>query len=263
MIRQAAADWCFLKPEADRPAYYRRLRELGFDGVEMVAAVDRDAARAAGLELVTLSGPGMGDGLNHRGNHARLIPEIRAAIAEAQRERVANVIVFSGSRRGLDDETGIAACVEGLALLAPAAERAGVTLLFEALNTSDHADYHASRSAFAFAVVGRVASPALKVLYDLYHLHRMGDDAVADFRAHLPLIGHVHTAGAPKRDFPGPAQEIDYARLVRELTALGYRGYWGHEFYPGEDVFADLKRVRELFSAYAEETPSRQAAKSR
>jgi hydroxypyruvate isomerase len=251
MIRQAAADWCFLKECVDHAAYYRRLRELGFDGVEMVAPADRAAARAAGLELVTMSGPGMGDGLNHRANHAKLIPELREAIAEAARERIANVIVFSGTRRGLDDATGIAACVDGLAQVAPDAERAGVSLLFEALNTSDHGDYHASRSAFAFAVVERVGSPALRMLYDLYHLHRMGDDAVADFRRHLPLIGHVHTAGAPKRDFPGSAQEIDYARLVRELTALGYRGYWGHEFYPGADVFGDLGRVREMFSAYA------------
>lgn len=250
-LRQAAADWCYLKQGADPATHYRRLRELGFGGVEMVEPANRAAARAAGLELVTMSAPGMGDGLNHGANHAALIPGIRAAIAEAGRERIGNVIVFSGSQRGLDDATGIAACIDGLEPLAAEAERAGVTLLFEALNTHDHVDYHAHRSAFAFAVVRGVGSPALKVLYDLYHLHRMGDDALADFRTHLPLIGHIHTAGAPRRDFPGPEQQIDYARLVRGIQALGYRGWWGHEFVPRGEVFDELARVRQLFSGYA------------
>jgi hydroxypyruvate isomerase len=51
---------------------------------------------------------------------------------------------MSGNRRGRTEPEGIAACVEGLREIAPIAERHGVTLCLEMLNsTVDHADYDA------------------------------------------------------------------------------------------------------------------------
>ncbi len=254
-LRQSAADWCFLRQGMEPADLYRRMRAIGYTGVEMVERENRAAARAAGLELVTHGGPGMDDGLNRREHHPQLLEGIRAAIAEAAADRIANVIVFSGQARGLSDAAGIDACAEGLAALAPDAARAGITLLLEPLNVHDHPDQHAHRSAYGLAAVRRVASPSVKLLYDIYHLHRMGDDVLADVVGNLPWIGHIHIAGSPKRDFPGPMaagrQEIDYARLVSAIHAAGYAGYWGHEYVPGADPLDELGRSHALFASHA------------
>jgi hydroxypyruvate isomerase len=254
-LRHTAADWCFYRGDLAPAAYYRRLRELGFAGVEMVADDRLAVARDAGLEIVTASGPGMGDGLNRASNHPQLLDEIRSRLAYARRERIGNVIVFSGVQRELGDEAGIEACVAGLHAVAGDAERTGVTLLFEPLCRFDHADQHASRAAYGIEVVRRVAHPRVRLLYDIYHLHRMGDDPAKDIPRHLELIGHLHLAGAPKRDFPGPAQQIAYAPIVAAARAAGYAGWWGHEFVPGHDALAELGRARELFDGYARGQP--------
>jgi hydroxypyruvate isomerase len=204
-------------------------------------------ARKAGLELVDASGPGMTEGLNRLEHHAKLIPEIRAKIRECADNGIANLILFSGNRGGQHDEVGLANVGAGLRQVIGDAERAKVTLLFEVFNQNDHPDYQADRSAYAFALARAIGSPRLKVLYDLYHMHRQGERLVESVVSNLDLIGHLHIAGAPKRNFPGPGQEIDYAPIVRAIHAAGYRGYWGQEFVPGADPLDELKRAQALF----------------
>jgi hydroxypyruvate isomerase len=135
--------------------------------------------------------------------------------------------------------------------LVPHAERAGVTLVFEMLNTFNHADYEAADSRYGFDLVEAIGSPSVRVLYDIYHMHRMGEDVVADIANHVDLIAHLHVAGSPGRDYPGPEQEIDYARVVRDSLAAGYRGYWGQEWLGGDDPYRALGDAVSLFEAYA------------
>ena len=53
-----------------------------------------------------------------------------------------NLICFSGSRNGMDDETGLKNCEEGLKKILPLAEKNNVTLIMELLNSKvDHKDY--------------------------------------------------------------------------------------------------------------------------
>jgi len=245
--RLTAADWCFFPKGGDSAAYYRAIAAAGVRGVEMVPPERRADAKAAGLELVTLSAPGMQAGLNRLDEHAEFLPRLRTAIAETAAAGAANCIVFSGNRRGLGDDAGVHACVRGLSAVVADAERAGITLLFEVLNAFDHADYHADRGDFAFRVVRAVGSPRLRVLYDLYHMQRMGEALLPSVLANLPLIGHFHIAGSPRRDFPGADQPIDYPTIIHRVQDAGYVGWWGLEFRPtGEPVDEVARAVRHL-----------------
>ena len=250
-INLSAPDWCFFRDHLDADAYYRRLAEQGVTGVEMVDPRRWDAARRAGLAITNLPAPGMTRGLNRRELHAEILPEIREAIALAQANAIPAVIVFSGNREGLDDATGVANCVAGLRQLAPVAEAAGVTLLFEMLCAMNHPDYQADRSAFGFSVVRAVASPAVKALYDIYHMFRMGDDVLGDIVHHLDLIGHLHVAESPRRSIPVPGGEIPYATLVPAVLQAGYTGYWGLEFIPQGDPLAEIADASARFRAWA------------
>lgn len=56
-LRLSLADWCFRPPEAAAEAWFRQVRAMGYDGVELVPAERRQAALDAGLEIVSLAGP--------------------------------------------------------------------------------------------------------------------------------------------------------------------------------------------------------------
>ena len=177
-LKISAADWCFFRKTDDPAVYYAKLRASGCAAVEMAAVERWPAARAAGLDLLNLSGPGMCDGLNRMENRAKLTAEIAESIALAAANRVSQVIVFSGNRNGQDTREGFRNCRQALCELAPAASRAGVTLLFEMLNSIDHKDYQFGRTACGVSVVKGVGSPRVGILYDIYHAQIMEGDLI-------------------------------------------------------------------------------------
>ena len=99
-IKLSAADWCYLKPEDDPEDYYRKLKEMGYQGVEMAAPERWEAVKNVGLSLVNISGPGMQVGLNRKEKHAELLPEIEKFLETAQLQGMDHVIIFSGRRWG-------------------------------------------------------------------------------------------------------------------------------------------------------------------
>jgi hydroxypyruvate isomerase len=58
-------------------------------------------------------------------------------------------------------------------------------------------------------------------------------------RNFFPLIGHVQIASVPARQEPGSG-ELDDFRVLRELDALGYRGFVGCEYRPAQGTLAGL-----------------------
>lgn len=252
-LRQTAPDWCFFdKAKLPADAYYQALKAAGYAGVEMADEKHWPLLKAAGLELVTICAPGMDHGFSDPSTHATLVPKVIAAIELAKANRSPSVIVFSGNADGRSHAEGVANCIAGLKQVAAAAERAGVTLLLEVLCRHDHGDYQANNNRFAVEVIRGVGSPRVKILYDLYHMFKMGEDVQREVIAHLDLIGHLHVAGAPRRNFPGlaPGQEMDYSGIVRAIHAAGYRGWWGQEFLPDGDALDELRRARQLFDSF-------------
>ena len=251
MIKQSVAEWCYYQRGDNAIDYYQKLKQIGFSGVEMAPPEHWAAAKEAGLTLVNIGAPGKIKGLNHKENQAQLINEIRQLIQVAHQNQIEHIIIFAGNREGLPDEQGLKNCITAGKTLAKDAEMAGVVLALELFNTFDHPDYQADHPAFAFDFAKAVSSPAVKVLYDIYHMARMGENLLNDLLTNLEFIAHLHIAGCPNRDFPGDDQEIDYRSLVTAVHQAGYRGFWGHEFLPGEDRFGELKRVFQLFQSYA------------
>jgi hydroxypyruvate isomerase len=251
-LKLSAADWCYLKDDSAAPDYYRGLKALGVEGVEMAPRHRYQAVRDAGLQLINIIGHAIEVGLNRRENHPVVLGKIRESIEIARAEKLPHIIVFSGNRQNLPQDEGVRNCVEGLRQVADDAARANVTLLFEVLNSYDHADYDADNSRYAFDVVKQVASPSVKVLYDLYHMYRMGEDIERDVVENLKLIGHLHVAGSPKRNQLGDAQEIDYGKVVRAIVKAGYAGWWGLEFLPESgDALKEIGLSAELMRRYA------------
>jgi hydroxypyruvate isomerase len=218
---------------------------IGYAAVELADQEHWPVFREHGLAIAAVSGHrSIGDGLNRRQNHDRIEREITASLRLATQWDIANLIVFSGNREGLDDAAGAEITAEGLRRVAGAAEDAGVTLVLELLNSKvDHPDYQADRTAWGAEVVRLVGSPRVKLLYDIYHMQIMEGDIIRTIQTCAAAIGHYHTAGVPGRHEIGDGQELYYPAIVRAIQATGFAGYLGQEFIPAGDPVAALREA--------------------
>jgi hydroxypyruvate isomerase len=182
-------------------------------------------------------------GLNRRDLHDRLEDEIKANIP--------NLICFSGNRNGLDDQAGAEITAEGFARVAPAAENAGITLALELLNSKvDHPDYQADHTVWGVQVCRIVASPRVKLVYDVYHMQVMEGDIIRTIHSIKDHISYYHTAGNPGRNDLDEDQELFYPAILRAIKQTGHTGYVTHEFVPKGDPIVALKTAFDTSAKY-------------
>ena len=246
-IRQSVSWWCFdgkLEPEA----LVRACADIGYAAMELVGEEHWALVKDHGLGIASVGGhKSIVDGLNRRENHARIESEIIANLELAVKWGIPNLVCFSGSRKGLDDETGAEITAEGLHRLARHAESAGVTLVLELLNSKvDHPDYQCDHTAWGVQVVQQVNSPRVKLLYDIYHMQIMEGDIISTIRENHQHFAHYHTAGVPGRNEIDETQELYYPAIARAILETGYEGYLGQEFIPLGDPVTGLRRAFEL-----------------
>jgi hydroxypyruvate isomerase len=182
-------------------------------------------------------------GLNRPSEHDRFVRESERLLPRIAELGFPSMIVFSGNRGGMSDGEGIANCVKGLARIVPIAERVGVTVCMELLNSKvDHLDYQCDRTPWGVELVKRVGSPRFKLLYDIYHMQIMEGDVVRTITDHFAHIGHFHTGGVPGRNEIDETQELNYPRIMRAIAELGFQGYVGQEFIPKRDPMTSLRQ---------------------
>ena len=247
-IQQSLAWWCFARGEMTPERLVRAAADIGYDAVELVEPQYWPLVRDHGLAISAMGGHrSLTEGLNRREYHAGIARELEANIRVAEAWRIPVLICFSGNRAGLDDAAGVEATVAGLRRVARQAEDAGVTLALELLNSKvDHPDYQADHTAWGVAVVEGVGSPAVKLLYDIYHMQIMEGDIIRTVQDHHAHFAHYHTAGNPGRHELDATQELGYAAIFRAIAATGYQGVICHEFIPTGDPVAGLRAAHTL-----------------
>lgn len=244
-LKQSVLWWCYADTDLSPAGLTHTIAEAGYDGVEVFDPQYFPLVKDHGLEIVAIQGhTPLEVGLNKREHAARITQQITQQIKLAEEWDVPNLICFSGNRDGQDDQVGADIAAETLHGVAKLAEDAGVTLILETLNSKvDHPDYMGDSTVWCAAVVERVGSPAVKILYDIYHMQVMEGDIIATLRRYAPLIGHYHTAGCPGRHEIDDTQELNYPAIMRAILATGYTGYIGQEFIPAGDPQAALHQA--------------------
>jgi len=181
-------------------------------------------------------------GFNNPKFHPALHQIYQHLIPAAAALGVTQVICFSGNRDGISDAQGLENCALGLAPLMPLAEKHGVTLVMELLNSKvDHPDYQCDRTPWGVALCERLASPHFKLLYDIYHMQIMEGDIIRTIRTHHQHIAHYHTAGVPGRHEFDTTQELNYPAIAQAIKDTDFNGYIAQEYVPStEDPFAFL-----------------------
>ena len=244
-INHSVCRWTF--PELSLDELAKECSKIGITAIDLLKPSEWETVRKYGLEcsMATDTFAVIEHGFNDTTNHQKLQENYRGLIDIASRNDVKNVICFSGNRRGMNDETGIKNCAEGLVPLLDYASKRGVTLVMELLNSKvNHPDYMCDHTAWGVSLSERMDKDNFKLLYDIYHMQIMEGDIIATIKKYHPYINHYHTAGVPGRNEIDDTQELYYPAIMRAIVETGFDGFVAQEFIPTyEDKIRALKEA--------------------
>ena len=245
-LKQSVCRWCYDRIPLD--TLCRDVAAMGFKSVELLSENEWAALKPYGLTCAVANGPStIPVGFNRLNEHDRLVKESERLLPLVAAAGIPQMIVFSGNRAGMSDAEGLENCAIGLKRIMPMAERLGVTVIMELLNSKvDHKDYMCDHTAWGVELCKRVGSERFKLLYDVYHMQIMEGDVIRTIRDNFRYIGHYHTGGVPGRHEIDDAQELNYPRIMTTLAELGYTGFVGQEFIPARDPMTSLREAYTL-----------------
>jgi hydroxypyruvate isomerase len=252
-INHSVCKWCY--PKVTLEDLCVAGKEMGLQSIELLQPADFPTLKQHGLICAMVSNPtvpgpdgkpigGIERAWNRTEHHEPLAKAYASQIDAVADAGFKNLICFSGNRAGLDDATGLKNCAEGLKKILPQAEKRGVMICMELLNSRvNHKDYMCDKSAWGVELVKSISSPNFKLLYDIYHMQIMEGDVIATIKREHEAFAHYHTGGVPGRHEIDETQELQYPAIMRAIADTGFKGHVAQEFIPARaDVIASLKQ---------------------
>ncbi|MDR2497916.1 MAG: TIM barrel protein [Tannerellaceae bacterium] len=242
-IRHSVSKWCFKEYELDE--FCKICKRIGIESVELLDPQDWPTVQANGLTVAMAQGAGKGidDGFNNPRLHDELVKSYEDVIPQVAKAGLTNLICFAGKRNGVTDLQGWENCEAGLKRIIPIAEKHGVVLTMELLNSIGHKDYLCDHTVWGVELCRRLGSPNFRLLYDIYHMQIMEGDIINNIRKYHSFFSHIHTGGNPGRAEIDETQELYYPAIMQAIVATGYKGFVGQEFVPKQaDKIASLEK---------------------
>ncbi len=249
-IEHSACRWCYSDIPLDDLC--KSAKAIGVSSIDLLGPDEWPIVQKNGMTcamgMAQPKGFGITKGFNRLENHDTLVEFYETLIPQAAAAGLKQVICFSGNRDGLDDELGIQICAVGLKRLMKTAEKNGIILSMELLNSKvDHHDYQCDRTHWGVELCKAVGSAQFKLLYDIYHMQIMEGDVIHTIKDNAAFISHYHTGGVPGRHEIDETQELNYPAIARAIAATGYQGFIAQEFMPARtDKIASLKQGVQL-----------------
>ena len=229
---------------------------MGLTSIELLQPANFPTLKEHGLGCAMVSNPtvkgpdgkalgGIERAWNRKEHHDLLVQAYEPQINAVADAGFKNLICFSGNRAGLDDEAGLKNCAEGLKKIMQLAEKRGVVICMELLNSRvNHPDYQCDKSAWGVELVKQIGSANFKLLYDIYHMQIMEGDVIATIRKQHENFAHYHTGGVPGRHEIDETQELNYGAIMRAIAETGFKGHVAQEFIPARpDAIASLRQA--------------------
>ncbi len=242
-INHSVCAWCYKAVPLDTLA--REAAAMGLSGVDLLNPEDFPTIQKYGLVCPMVNGPGnITKGWNDPSLHDDLVKRGEERLQQTAAAGYPNMIVFSGNRNGMADGEGLKNCATGLKRLLPTAEKLGVNIVMELLNSKvDHKDYMCDHTQWGVDLCNELGSPRFKLLYDIYHMQIMEGDIIRTIETHHQHIAHYHTGGVPGRNEINHTQELQYPAICKAIVATGYTGHLAQEFIPKGEPIAALREA--------------------
>jgi hydroxypyruvate isomerase len=251
-LNHSVCKWCYPKISLEDLA--KGAKDMGLSSIELIdpdgfptlkkyglvcAMVNFPTAKVQGVTVGTIP-----KAWNRLEYHDTLVEIYEKRIAETADAGYENLICFSGNRDKMDDQQGLENCAKGLKRIMASAEKRGVTVCMELLNSKvNHKDYMCDRSPWGIELVKRVGSERFKLLYDIYHMQIMEGDVIATIKSSHQYFAHYHTGGVPGRHEIDDTQELNYPAIARAIKATGFKGFIAQEFQPARDPLTSLREA--------------------
>ena len=231
-IKHSVCQWCF----NDTPLedFLIIIKDLGVTAIDLIGPKDWPLLAKHGVHCAMCNGAeiSLEQGWNNPENHHQLIKKYTELIPQVAAAGYTNLICFSGNSNGLDKETGMQNCVDGLSKILPLAEKHNVVLQMELFNQIDHPDYMCDSSEWGVNLCKKLDSSSFKLLFDIYHMQIQEGDIIRTIKKNHQYFGHYHTAGVPGRNEIDHTQEINYSAVMKAIVDTGFKGYVAQEFMP-------------------------------
>jgi len=240
-IKHTLMGWCW-KP-MDTLELAKHAKDIGLVGIEGIDSKLYPEVKKLGLDISLVGSHGFAKGPCNPAFHDEVVTKLTDSINLAADVGCKKVITFTGMKfEGMDRDKAIDACLSTWKEVLPLAEKKGITLVLEHLNSRDsshpmkgHPGYFGDDVDFCFDLIQKIGSPNFKLLFDIYHVSIMNGDIIRRLRQHKDSIGHIHTAGNPGRCELDEHQEINYPATMQALLEIGYHDFVAHEFIPTWD----------------------------
>ncbi len=237
--------WWRKLPFLDR---VKRAAEFGYPAFEcwgshrkQVQAV-ADLAQQLGIEVAQFTAA---SGFNNPAKLDQFVEQIKNACREAKILKARKACVVAGANiKGMTERQMHDQCITALKKVAPIVEDNNLMLILEPLNIRvDHKGQCLYRGPDAVRICREVDSPKVKINWDLYHQQITEGDLCGHLREGFDQIGYIQLADHPGRHEPGTG-EINYSRVLREVSDLGYHDYVGLELSPATTELAAAVAVK-------------------
>jgi hydroxypyruvate isomerase len=256
-----------LFPNLPLAAQMEKVAEAGYEGYEfgdwraadsgqitkLARKLKLECACIVGNRSVNPKGMGLCDPAERDG----FLAELRASTEAAKRFETTRLVVLSGFKApGRSRAEQHASIVEGLKRGHEVVAPHGVTMIVEPINTlapveplnpkgDNHANYYLDRTAEAFEIVRKVASPYVKILFDIYHVQIMEGNLIETIRKNIRDIAHFHIGDVPGRHEPGTG-EIHHGNVFKAIRETGFSDFVAMEYVPSKDAMTTLRETRAL-----------------
>ncbi len=247
-VNHSVCKWCFYQIPLEEFAV--NVKSMGITGIDLIGPKEWHILKKHDIVSSMCNGAeiSLTEGWNDKQYHATLIDSYIKHIDMVSAAGYKNLICFSGNRRDIDDESGLKNCAEGLKKIMSHAEKKGVMIQMELLNSKiDHPDYMCDNSTWGFELCKMIGSNNFKLLYDIYHMQISEGDIIRTITDNHQFIGHYHTAGVPGRNEIDQTQELFYPAIMKAIVATGFEGFVAQEFIPkGPKPLESLEKAIQL-----------------
>jgi hydroxypyruvate isomerase len=175
------------------------------------------------------------------------LKDLEASVEVAKRVNAKWMTIVLGTRDPrLPEGYQHAHAIEMLRRGAEIFEPHGLTMVMEPLNPINHPDMYLVRSDHAYLLCKAVQSPAVKILFDIYHQAISEGDLWRNIDRCWDEIAYFQIGDNPGRKEPYTG-EVNYNELFRRIHAKGFTGVMGMEH--GKSV-GGVEGEQKLIEAY-------------
>ncbi|HKX28345.1 MAG TPA: TIM barrel protein [Blastocatellia bacterium] len=159
-----------------------------------------------------------------------ILKEIHNSVEVAKRVNAKWCTVVPGCHdERLDWEYQTASVIDLFKRCAEVAEKAGLVLVMEPLNTRiNHPKLFLTRIAQAYMICRAVGSPSVKILYDMYHQQITEGNIIPNIDLAWSEVAYFQVGDNPSRNEPTTG-EMNYRNIFKHIHSKGFTGVVGME----------------------------------